>query len=72
MKLLGVVLSRNLIPVIGAAATMATALFYVLADLYQVSIGSIETGLRMGRCLPAHTLCQEFFYFLVCEEPEKP
>ena len=51
---------------------MATALFYLLTDLYQVSIGSVETGLWTGRCLPAHTLCQEFFYFLVCEEPEKP
>ena len=72
MKLLGVALSQNLIPAIGAAAAMATALFYLLADLYQVSIGLVETGLWTGRCLPAHTLCQEFFYFLVCEEPEKP
>ena len=73
VELLGVALSRNLIPAIAAAATaMATALFYLLADLYQVSIGSVEMGLWMGRCLPAHTLFQEFFYFLVCEEPEKP
>ena len=74
MKLLGVALSRNLIPAIGAATAMATALFYLLADLYQVSIGSVETGLRSpdGKMSASSYPLSEVFYFLVCEEPEKP